>query len=48
LKETYINLDEEMKKNFIYKKPKESESDESEEEEISAGATSCVVLLTET
>ena len=37
-----------MKKCFIYKKPKESESDESEEEEISAGATSCVVLLTET
>lgn len=36
-----------MKKNFFYKKPKESESDESEDEEILAGATSCVVLLTE-
>ena len=36
-----------MKKTFFYKKEKESESDESEDEEILAGATSCVVLLTE-
>jgi hypothetical protein len=40
-------LDEEMKKNFFTKKPKERESDESDEDEIVAGATSCVVLLTE-
>jgi hypothetical protein len=41
-------LDEEMKKSFIYIKPKESDSDDTEEEEITAGATSCVVLLTDT
>lgn len=37
-----------MKKIFFYRKPKESESDVSEDEEILAGATSCVILLTET
>lgn len=36
-----------MKKIFLWKDPKDIESDESEEEQIFAGATSCVVLLTE-